>query len=522
MPKRLSWGVLPVVIFIWTAGAVPRVDAAPATEPIVYTVKFPVPDTHIAEIEATVPTGGQASIEMMMPIWTPGFYRVENYAGKVRELTARTPDGKPLGVEQPRKNRWQIRTDGATAVVVTYKLLCDGKSVTTNWVGDDLMVLNGGAAFVTPVEQAKRPHEVKLELPVKWKRSVSGLERVSGAANHFRAADYDALVDSPIVAGNPDVHEFAVDGCKHSVVCIGDTGQWDGKRAAADLEKIVREHHRMWGFLPFERYDFLLVLRPGGGGLEHRNSTLVTTSPTSQRTPKGYLSWLGLVSHEYFHAYNVKRLRPVELGPFDYEKQPTTTSLWVSEGLTTYYGDLVLCRAGHATPEDFLARLSSQIDQLQKSPGRLLQSVEQSSAEVWTNSFSGIRANDKTVSYYIKGSVVGFLLDARIRRATDGKKTLDDLMKLTYKHYSGDRGFTAEEFRKAADDVAGAELKDWFRKTIASTEELDYTEALDWFGLRFAPTGDKPAAKAWRLEIREDATEAQKARFRTWLVRVDN
>jgi predicted metalloprotease with PDZ domain len=466
-----------------------------------------------------VPTGGRATVELMMPVWTPGFYRVENYAGKVRELAARTPDGKPLGVEQPRKNRWQIRTGGAAAVVVSYKLVCDGRSVTTNWVGDDLTVLNGGAAFVTLVEQARRPHEVKLVLPAKWKRSASGLDPVRGAADHYRAADYDTLVDSPIVAGNPDVHEFVVEGCTHAVVAVGDTAQWDGKRAAADLEKIVREHRRMWGFLPFKHYTFLLVLRQGGGGLEHRNSTLVTTSPAAQRTPGGYRSWLMLVSHEYFHAYNVKRLRPVELGPFDYEKQPTTTSLWVSEGLTSYYGELIVARAGLAAPEDFLARLSSHIDRLQKSPGRLLQTLEESSAEVWTNSFSGVRASDKTVSYYVKGPVVGFLLDARIRRVTDDKKTLDDLMKLAYERHSGDRGFTAEEFRKAAEDVAGVELKGWFRKAIASTEELDYTEALDRFGLRFAPADDKATAKTWRLEIREDATDAQKARLRTWLAR---
>src|SRR5262245_55977222 len=498
--------------------------AAPnkAAEPIVYAVKFPAPDTHVAEVEMSVPTGGAASVELMMPVWTPGFYRVENYAGKVREMAARSPDGKALEVGQPGKNRWKIRTGGAAAVVVSYKLLCDGRSVTTNWVGDDLLVLNGGAAFPTLVEQAERPHEVKLELPPKWKRSVSGLEAVPGAADRYRAADYDTLVDSPIVAGNPDVHEFTVDGCKHTVVAVGDTAQWDGKRAAADLEKIVRENRRTWGFLPSKDYSFLVVLRQGGGGLEHRNSTLVTTGPAAQRTPKGYLSWLSFVSHEYFHAYNVKRLRPVELGPFDYEKPPTTTGLWVSEGLTSYYQELVVTRAGLATQDECLARFSDHIDQLQKSPGRLAQTLEESSAGVWTNSLSGVRPSEKTVSYYVKGSVVGFLLDARVRRATGGKKSLDDVMKFAYERYSGDRGFTAEEFRKAAEEVAGVGLKDWFRKAVASTDELDYAEALDWFGLRFAPADDKPEAKTWRLEVRGDATETQKARLRAWLARGEN
>lgn len=492
----------------------PQAKELPA---IVYSVKFPAPDKRIAEVEATFPTGGQAAIDLMMPIWSPGFYRVENYAGKVQTLTARSPDGTAMKVEQPKKNRWQITTGGAAAVVVSYKLLCDGRSITTNWVGDDMLVLNGGAAFPTLVEQAKRPHEVKLELPAKWKRSMTGLDAVAGVADHYRAADYDTLVDSPIVAGNLEVHEFTVADSKHFVVAVGDLSQWDGKRAAADLEKIVREHHRMWGFLPFKKYAFLLVFRQGGGGLEHLNSTLATTSPTSQRTPGGYLSWLMFISHEYFHAFNVKRLRPVELGPFDYEKEPRTTGLWVAEGLTSYYGEMIVARCGLGTPADWLARLSGHIDQLQKSPGRLLQTLEQSSSEVWTNSFSGVKADGKTVSYYVKGPVVGFLLDARIRKATDGKKSLDDLMKLAYERYSGERGFTADEFRKTAEDVAGVDLKEWFRKALASTEELDYTEALDWFGLRFAPTDDKQAEKRWRLEVREDATDDQKRRFRAWM-----
>jgi predicted metalloprotease with PDZ domain len=518
MRKPLLWRVLPVLVLLWLAGPAARPATAQAPEPIAYTVKFPAPDKHVAEVEATVPTGGRDAIDLMMPVWTPGFYRIENYAAKVQELSARTATGKALKVEQPKKNRWQIQTGGAPTVVVSYRLLCNSKSVTTNWVGDDLLVLNGGATFVTLVEKAKRPHDIKLELPAKWKVSMSGLEAAPGGqAHHYRARDFDTLVDSPMVAGNLDVQEFAVAGSKHFLASAGDFAAWDVKQAATDVEKIVREHHRMWGELPFNRYVFLLVFRPGGGGLEHSNSTLVTTNPTAMRTPASYLSWLSLVSHEYFHAFNVKRLRPVELGPFDYEKEARTSGLWVSEGLTTYYGELIVARAGLASGKDYLGRLSGHIDQLQKSPGRLLQTLEQASLQVWTDSFSGVGTDKgKSVSYYTKGSVVGWLLDARIRKATAGKKSLDDLMKLAYQRHSGESGFTAEEFRKTAEDVAAVPLQEWFKKAIASKDELDYAEALDWFGLRFA-AGDGAKAKAWRLEIREDATQAQKEHLRAWL-----
>jgi predicted metalloprotease with PDZ domain len=512
--ERSMWGrtssrVSILAVFVAGVGLPARTVAAQAIEPIVYTVRVPAPETHIAEIEAVVPAGGRPSIEMMMPVWTPGFYRVEDYAGRVRELSARRPDGAALAVERTRKNRWRIETGGVPAAVVSYRLSCEGRSVTTNWVGGDLAVFNGAATFLTLVEADRRPHEVRLERPSQWKRTMTALDAApDGVTDHYRADDFDALADSPIVAGDPAVHEFEVDGSKHALVDLGEAGEWDGARAARDLEKIVRENRRFWGFLPFKRYLFLNVFRGGGGGLEHKDCTLLTSSPPRAGRAQASLRWLEFVSHEYFHAFNVKRLRPIELGPFDYEHPPRTSSLWVSEGLTSYYGELIVVRAGLGGRDDFLSSLSSHIGRLQNAPGRLVQTLEQSSLDVWSGGTSGIgRDADRTVSYYEKGPVVGFLLDARIRRATGGERSLDDLMRLTYARYSGARGFTPEQFRATAEEVAGADLEAWFRRALASTEELDYAEALDWFGLRFASS--EGPSKSWKLEARADATAAQ-------------
>ena len=228
-------------------------------------------------------------------------------------------------------------------------------------------------------------------------------------------------------------------------------------------------------------------------------------------TPERYQSWLSFAAHEYFHAFNVKRLRPVELGPFDYEESPRTSSLWLSEGVTSYFADLLVARAGLTKPGEYLASVSSAIGRLQSSPGRLLQTLEQSSIEVWSNSNSGVGAAPSTVSYYVKGQVVGFLLDARIRKATNGQRAFEDVMRLAYQRYGGERGFTPEEFRATAEEVAGVELEEWFRKALASTEELDYSEALEWFGLRFAGDG------SWTLEILEDASESQRSHLQVLL-----
>jgi predicted metalloprotease with PDZ domain len=558
------WRFLSIALVVILIGPVRNAPLAAmvdgeAADPIRYTVTFPSPEKHLAQVEAVFPTEKKVAIELYMPVWSPGFYRVEDYAKNVEALEARTPDGMKLNVEPTRKNRWRINCANSAKVVVTYRLKCEGRSVTTDWVDDKMAVLNGAPTFATLVESesTRRPHEVKIELAPNWKQAMTALEPASdGLANHYRAVDYETLVDSPIVAGNPSVHEFQVEGSRHFLVDIGETGQWDGQKAAWELEKIVAETRHFWGLLPFKKYYFLNVFRFGGGGLEHRDSTLLTASPGRLAASGPDFRWYSFVSHEYFHAFNVKRLRPVELGPFDYENQPHTSSLWISEGLTTYFGELIVTRAGLGKTDDFLASMSGHIGQLQTSPGRLVQTLEQSSLDVWSSGTSGVGRNrSTTVSYYVKGPVVGFLLDAKIRHATADRKSFDDAMRLAYKRYSGERGFTAEQFRATTEEVAGTDLKEWFRRALASSEELDYAEALDWYGLRFAPPDelaekapDQPAEKAateatpktsekpagdvakqptatrndearrrWRLEVRPDVTEAQKAHMRSLL-----
>lgn len=491
--------------------------AAADLEPIVYRLRAPSPASHILEVEASIPVdASKDSVEIRMARWSPGFYRIEDYAGKVQDLTARAENGAALGVEKSRPNRWLIRTGGAKRAIVAYSLRCEQRSVTTNWVGEDLGVLNGAATFLTLVEDGPRPHEIHLDLPAAWKDSATALDPApDGAAHHYRAPDYDTLVDSPIVAGDLDVRSFLVNGSRHLLVDAGERAGWDARRAASDLERIVTATGKLWGSLPFKRYVFLNVFRPGGGGLEHKNSTLLTTDADRVRSPEGYARWLSFVSHEYMHSWNVKRLRPKELGPFDYENEPRTESLWISEGVTNYYAELMLSRSALWTREAFLSSLSAQIDNLQKQPGRLLQSLERSSLEVWSNSLSGVNASDKTVSYYVKGHVAGFLLDAKIRAATSGKKTLDDVMRLALARFGGDRGFTAPEFQATAEEAAGTSLDAWFKRSIASAQELEYDAALAWYGLRFTTTGAGAAGEtAWFLAPRADATETEKRRLR--------
>jgi predicted metalloprotease with PDZ domain len=496
-----------LAILFSLASAVAHTQPQPP-EPIRYTFRVIDAAKHLAEVEARIPAAGRPALSLMMPVWTPGFYRVEDYAGRVQSLVATTQDGVVLDVTKPRPNRWEVATHGSPTVVVTYRLLCQGRSVTTTWVDDSLGVINGAATFITIADRTPRPHEVRIDMPPTWQGSVSGLDRAPGGqANHYRAPDFDTLVDSPIVAGTLDIRQFVVDGSTHVVADAGEHPYWDGGQAAKDLEAIVRETRRFWGSLPFKRYVFLNVFRQGGGGLEHANSTLLTSSPKSTKPTQ---RWLSFVAHEYVRAFNVKRLRPIELGLFDYEAPPATTSLWLSEGATTYLANLMLAWAGLVTSEEFLSSMSSAIADLQKSPGRLVQSLEQSSAEVWTNSNSGVGASNGTVSYYGKGNVVAFLLDAHIRRLTNGSKSFDDGMRLAYKRYGGERGFTADELRATFEEIAGRSLKPWFATVIASPGEVDYDEMLEWYGLRFAGGAGTTGDHSWTLGVRPRATAAQR------------
>ena len=481
-----------------------------AAEPVTYTVRFPSPVSHYAEVEATIPAAKQKALEVFLPVWTPGSYLIREYARNIENMRATDGNGRALGIQKTRKNRWLIEPVGvATSVRLQYRVYCREMTVRTNWVDENFALLNGAATFLSPLGDLHRPYQVTVELPHSWKLSISGLPELS--PNHFEAPDYDTLVDSPILAGSPAVHEFVVDGKKHFLVNEGETALWDGARSARDTQKIVERNLKMWGSLPYQKYVFLNLIVDSGGGLEHKNSVCMMTGRYATRTRKAYLDWLDLVSHEYFHAWNVKRLRPVELGPFDYENENYTHNLWVAEGFTDYYAPLNLIRAGLSTETEYLmarpagerdmSSLSGQIDALQNTPGRLTQPMEMASYDSWIKAYRPDENSGNTsISYYLKGGLVGWLLDAKIRRLTDGKKSLDDGMRLAFERYSGEHGYTSEQFQAVMSETAGQDLTSWFHKVLQTTDELDYTEATEWFGLEFKkaePPKSDNRSKAW-------------------------
>ena len=468
-------------------------------DPIRYTLSFAAPHTHYVEVRAEVPTSGRREVELMMAVWTPGSYLIREYERHVENVAA-TASGTVLAVTKTAKNRWAIATGGADTVLVTYRVYGREMSVRTNWIESDFALINGAPTFLTLADSPERPHEITLTLPASWARAMTALPPLAGRPHSFRAPSYDVLVDSPILLGSPAIHDCEIDGRMHRLVNEGEAGVFDGVRAARDFESIAHEHHRFWGSVPYSSYVCLNLITESGGGLEHCDSAVLMTSRWATRTRKAYLGWLELASHELFHVWNGKRLRPIALGPFDYEREAHTHSLWVVEGITDYYGDLLLHRAGLSTREEFLASLSAKIEALETTPGRAVHSIVNASFDAWIKFYRPDENTPNTsISYYIKGSVVAFLLDTMIRRVSSGRRSLDDVMRAAYAKYAGERGYSEQEFRALVEDVVGTRFESFWLSALEGTGELEYADALDTLGLRFKtaePEIGKTARKA--------------------------
>ena len=499
------------------AAATLAVAARPAAlEPLVYTIGFPDPAAHSFTVQVAVPTANRPSVDLMMAIWSPGFYGLQNYADRVSHVAATADDGTPLEVAKPSPSRWTVATGGRPSFTMTYIVAAPRGTNLSNGVTDTSAVIIGPATYITLVEPSGTPRraDVQLDLPPAWKGSMTSLDAApDGKPNHYTAPDYDVLADSPILAGvDLTTTAFTVGGIEHDWTYLG-RAEWDGSKVVGMLTPLIEEHIRFWRSLPYRKYAFLNIVmdRPGGSGVEHLNSVAITTSGKEPVTAEARFREASFVSHEYFHAMNVKRLRPIELGPFDYEHPPVTTGLWVAEGLTSYFGDLLAERSGVGTPADYLNLESKHITDLQtKQPGRLVQTLEQASAQM----FERLPA-DRRVDYYVKGPIVGLVLDAHIRHLTNDRRSMDDVMRLEYRRWSGARGYTADEFSQTVSDAAGVDVGALLHTLVATTAEVDYTEMLDWFGLRFAPSDDP--AKAWTLEVRPDASPAQQQHFTAFM-----
>ena len=471
---------------------------------------MPRPHTHLFELDVAIKRTADGPQEelLVMPVWTPGSYLIREFARNVQDFAASTAANQPLKWEKTNKNTWRVVTNGARDWHATYRVYANELSVRTSELNSAHAFWNNANLLMYLEGFLNSPSTVHVLAPDVWK-VATGLPAVLGQKNTFRAENFDVLYDSPFEASNFKTLVFNVKGIPHRIVIDGE-GNYDPERMRRDVQKIVETQVEvMGGEIPYRDYTFILHLRANaGGGLEHLNSTALgyprfgfkiqtgdratSASPAATTTvERDYRGFLSLVSHEFFHLWNVKRIRPDALGPFDYTKENYTKLLWVAEGITDYYADLLVRRAGLITENEYLTATARAIQTLQNTPGRKEQTVEDSSFDTWIKFYrQDENSINSQVSYYDKGSILGLLLDLEIRQRSKNAKSLDDVLRYLYvEFFKKNRNYTPPDFQKACELMAGSSLEDFFNRYVRGTEELNYSVALEAAGLRLDTMG---------------------------------
>ena len=468
---------------------------------------MPAPHTHLLQVEMRVraTAGGlPPQLDLVMPVWTPGSYLIREYARHVQDFGAADGGGGQLRWGKVNKHTWRVDTRGAREVRAGYSVYANELTVRTNELNDRHAFWTNAALLMYPEGHLSAQATVRVVPFGDWK-VATGLPAVPGRQNTFRAENFDVLYDAPFEVGDFKTLSFEVRDVPHRILIDGE-GNHDPERLRRDVRKIVEAGVQMMGDVPYRDYTFILHLRAaGGGGLEHANSTALIWPRFNFRPEATYRGFLSLVAHEYFHLWNVKRIRPDALGPFDYTRENYTRLLWVAEGLTDYYENILLRRAGLITDRAYLESAARAIQNLQNTPGRFAMSVEEASFDAWIKYYrQDENAINSQVSYYEKGGVLGLLLDLEIRRRSNGAKSLDDVMRHLYNEFSRrGRNYTPEDFQRAAEQAAGQGLEAFFSRYVRGREELDYDTAFAGLGLelqRAAAASDAskpPAEKAY-------------------------
>lgn len=468
--------------------ALPPWLAAASQVTIEYEVWMAEPHSHYFDVAMTVAGIEQETIDLIMPVWTPGSYVIRDYARHVITLSAVDGSGRPLPVEKISKSAWRIHSNRAAKLIVRYRVYAFDDNMRENYLDESHAFIHGASLFMYVDGFLRHPVRLKLNPAPTWNMISTGLDPVPDEDRTYQAPDYDVLADCPIEIGRHQVYEFDARGIPHRIAIYG-PGNYDPNRLMEDTRRIVEAAVTLFGDIPYKHYTFIVHLTPAGSdGLEHANSSALHFPRWGFEAD--YPVWLSLVAHELFHAWNVKRLRPKELGPFDYTRENYTRVLWVVEGVTDYYEDRLLRQAGLITENDFLQRLADDITELQNRPGRRVQSVAEASFDAWIKFYqSNENTLNTTVSYYTKGKILGALLDLEIRRRTDGTRSLDDVMRTLYRDFYQERdvGYSEAEFRHVCERIAGGDLSEFFDRYVYGTAELDYDRFFAVAGLRLAP-----------------------------------
>jgi predicted metalloprotease with PDZ domain len=514
MTKRLvgvAMFLAVIALSVQLAAAAARA-AKPSAAPLKYELAFEHPNTHLLDVTIHASDLKGATVEFAIPDWAPGSYYIENYSANVQRFRATSADGKALSWRKTDSQTWQIDLAGATAVTISYQVFANTLQNNIAQYNERHAFIGGPSVWMYLVDGKDRPIELSVAAPSGWK-IATGMEHTSD--HTFAAADYNWFADAPFEISDFAEKDFEVLGTTYHVIVHDVENKKDFTKFANDLQKTVATIVPLFQSVtgtpqaaPFKDYYFIFHIWPQtGGGLEHLNSTQInfttdwdSTEPLPGTTLNQYDLKLFVAAHEFFHAWNVKRLRPLPLGPFDYTQMVHTPSLWISEGLTSYYGSLSVERAGLVPPQQYLDGIARLITNFEAKPGRKERSIEDTSWDTWfSNPMSISQANNLAntyYSYYDGGQIMGHILDFAIRDNTNNQKSLDDWMRLLYSRYALPKpGFKPEDAIHAANEVAGKDVSDVFRRYISGIEPIPYEQYFALAGIEVTKKVDPD--KAW-------------------------
>ncbi|MBV8648078.1 PDZ domain-containing protein [Paludibacterium sp.] len=470
--------------------------------PVLYRIRPASPEAHLFEVSLTVSQPAKKGQLFHLPAWIPGSYMIREFARHIVTLHAEC-GGQPVALHKLDKHSWQADpVDGA--LTLYYQVYAFDLSVRGAYLDAQRGFFNGTSVFLAVDGYEQGRCEVEIERPrgkayQDWRVATSlplreGKQKDNGFGR-YRAENYDALIDHPVELGLFESVSFKACGVPHEFVVSGRFNA-DLKRLARDTKKICEWHIRLFGEpAPFDRYVFMLFVgKEIYGGLEHRASTALMADrdhlprPGAKGIDDGYLRLLGLISHEYFHAWNVKRLKPAAFQPYDLTRENHTRLLWAFEGVTSYYDDLALLRAGLIDRERYLGCVAETVTTVWRGNGRTKQTLEASSFDAWTKYYrQDENSPNSIVSYYAKGALVALALDLLIRDKTKGTKSLDDVMRFLWKKWQKDGAGLAEgEWESLAGDATGLDLHDFFQQALRATDDLPLGPLLATQGIKFA------------------------------------
>ncbi len=463
---------------------------------LVYEVAMSQPQSHLFEVTLSINNWQESSLTLKMPVWTPGSYLVREYSRHLQNFQAKNKvTNEQLIASKVNKNTWLVDTKNTENVLITYQIFANELTVRTNHLDSTHGYFNSSALFLYIPGLENLPVKIKIIPPKSdWKVSTS-LPQLQEEENTFIADNLDTLVDNPFEIGTQKVYDFEVLGKNHQWIIWGQ-GNINIHEVIEDTKKIITTEAEIFGGLPYDNYKFLLHLSASGfGGLEHKNCCSLNYPRLGFKNKEKYYRFMQLTAHEFFHLWNVKRIRPKALEKFDYEQENYTTSLWFSEGTTSYYDLLIPLRANVYSRKTFFELLSKDITKYLCTPGRFVQPLRESSFDAWIKLYRRDAYSDNSqISYYLKGELVSLLLDLLIRKNHHNQKSLDDVMlKMWHKFGKNEIGFSERDLKQVFEEVAETDLTDFFSRYLDTTEELPFNQYLEPFGLEIKGIKDHNA-----------------------------